>query len=136
MSASVELVCVPPLLKIAIWKIVADRLRAAYLKTDLGHTLDLERDVLEGDADLWLAVSDGEIEAAAVTLLVRTDKHLVCQIAAVGGKSMAQWLGLLPKIEEWAKRQGAAKVRIMGRLGWVCLLENYRVSNVVLERAL
>lgn len=110
--------------------------RAAYLKTDLGHTADLERDVLEGDADLWLAVEDGAIIAAAVTLLVRTDRHLVCQLTALGGRSMAHWLGLLPKLEEWARRNGAAKVRIMGRVGWVCLLQDYRVSGIILERAL
>ena len=133
----VELLCVPPPQKAMIWPLVADRLRASYLKTDLGHTADLERDVLHGDADLWLAVSDGkEIEAAAVTLLVRTDRHLVCQLTALGGKNMAHWFGLLPKIEDWARREGAAKVRIMGRIGWVCMLEDYRVSAIVLERAL
>jgi hypothetical protein len=133
---SADLVCVPPHLKPAVWPYVADRLRAAYLKTDLGHTADLERDVLHGHGDLWLALSGGEIDAAAVTLLVRTDRHLVCQITALGGANLARWLDLLPKIEEWAKREGAAKLRIMGRLGWAAILENYHVSNVVLERAL
>lgn len=115
---------------------VADRLRAAYLKTDLGHTRDLECDVLEGDGDLWLATSGNDIDAAAVTLLVRTDRNLVCQISAIGGKNLAGWVDLLPQIEAWAKREGAAKLRIMGRLGWVAVLDDYRVSNVVLERAL
>jgi hypothetical protein len=77
-----------------------------------------------------------DIEAAAVTLLVRTDQNLVCQITALGGKNMAHWLGLLPQIEEWAKHEGAAKVRIMGRIGWVCMLENYRVAGIIMERAL
>lgn len=136
MSASADLVCVPPHLKRTIWPLVADRLRAAYLKTDLGHTRDLEHDVLDGDGDLWLATSGNDIDAAAVTLLVRTDRHLVCQITAIGGKNLARWLDLLPQIEAWARREGAARLRIMGRLGWAAILDNYHVSNVVLERAL
>jgi hypothetical protein len=123
-------------MKSMVWPIVKDRLNRAYLKTDLAHTADLERDVLQGHADLWLATSGGEIEAAAVTLLVRTDRHLICQLTACGGKNVGSWLDLLGKIEAWAKAEGAAKLRIMGRLGWVALLEHYRISNVVLERAL
>lgn len=101
----------------------------------MSHTLDVEHDVF-GNGDLWLAISGGEVDAAAVTMLVRTDRHLVCLLTVVGGKNMARWFDLLPQVEQWAKGQGAAKVRIIGRLGWVPLLENYRVSNVVLERAL
>ncbi|WP_316188517.1 hypothetical protein [Bradyrhizobium sp. SZCCHNR31012] len=54
MSASADLVCVPPQRAREVWPHVAARLRAAYLRTDLGHTADLERDVLEGDGLLWL----------------------------------------------------------------------------------
>jgi hypothetical protein len=53
----VKLICVPPHLKHSVWPLVADRLNRAYLKTDLGHTADLERDVLDGHADLWLAAT-------------------------------------------------------------------------------
>lgn len=136
MSASADLVCVPPHLKRTIWPLVADRLRAAYLKTDLGHTRDLEHDVLEGDGDLWLATSGNDIDAAAVTLLIRTDRHLVCQITAVSGKNLAGWIDLLSQIEAWAASEGASKMRIFGRLGWIAVLDDYKVSNVVMEKSL
>ncbi|MGJ5074574.1 hypothetical protein [Bradyrhizobium oligotrophicum] len=136
MSVSADLVCVPPQRAREVWPHVAARLRAAYLRTDLGHTADLERDVLEGDGLLWLATSGDGIDAAAVTLLVHTDRHLVCQITACGGANMDRWLDLLPAIEAWARAEGAAKVRIYGRKGWVRALQNYHVSNVVLERPL
>lgn len=136
MSASVKLICVPPKLKRLMWPYVADRLRSAYLKTDLAHTADLERDTLQGDADLWIVTDGDEISAAGVTLLVRTDKHLICNILALGGAKTAQWFDLLPALEDWARGQGAKKVRIFGREGWTRILKNYRVSNVVLERFL
>ncbi|MGJ4954627.1 hypothetical protein ACQR1H_03210 [Bradyrhizobium sp. HKCCYLRH2015] len=136
MFASAELVCVPRHQVPLAWPLVRERLRAAYLRTDLGHTTDLEHDVLNGDGLLWLAVSGSVIEAAAVTLLVRTDRHLVCQMTALGGANFEHWAGLLDKIEDWARAEGAAMVRIFGRKGWVRRLKHYRVSNVVLERGL
>jgi hypothetical protein len=136
MSASASLVCVPPQKVREIWPLVADRIRSAVLRTDLSHTADIERDLFEGDGLLWLACTGATIEAAAATLLVRTDRHLVCLITALGGENMGRWLDLLGGVEEWAKAEGAALVRIYGRPGWVRMLRNYSVSNVVLERAL
>jgi hypothetical protein len=81
-------------------------------------------------------MSDGEVDAAAVTRIVHTDRSKVCVLTAIGGRNMSRWFDLLPQVEEWASREGATKFRIFGRLGWAALLENYRVSNVVLERAL
>ena len=136
MSASVNLVCVPPQLAREIWPLVADRIRSAVLRTDLSHTADVEYDVLEGNGLLWLATNGTAIEAAAATLLVKTDRHLVCIITALGGENMRHWLPLLEQIEAWAKAEGAALVRIFGRPGWVRMLKDYRVKNVVLERVL
>ena len=140
MSASASLICVHPNDVPAVWPLVADRLRAAYLRTDLSHTDDLERDVLGGEAVLWVAASPGspvaEIDAAMVAKLVRTDRNLVCMITACGGSNMSRWLDHLAAIERWAKAEGAAKIRLFGRKGWLRVLKNYQARNVVLERAL
>lgn len=136
MSASANLVCVPPENVRQIWPLVADRLRQAVTRTDLAHTKDIEFDVMEGDGLLWLALDGEKIEAAATTLLVNTDRHLVCIISALGGENMGHWLPLLAEIEAWAKAEGAAKVRIFGRKGWGRVLPGYAVAQVVLERLL
>jgi hypothetical protein len=96
------------------------------LRTDLSHTADIEYDLLEGDGLLWLACDGSTIEAAAATLLVNTDRHLVCLITALGGANMDRWFPLLEQIEDWAKAEGAALVRVIGRPGWVRMLKNYR----------
>jgi len=136
MSASASLHCIPPQLAREIWPLVRDRLYAAVRRADLSHSVDIARDVLHGDGVLWLACEGEEIEAAAVTLLTRTDRHLVCLITALGGSNMESWLPLLSEIEDWARSEGAALVRVMGRPGWGRVLKNYHVSNVVLERLL
>lgn len=136
MSALADLAAVPAGLVSEFWPRVASRLRAAYLRTDLSHTDDLAADVLFGRALLWVAMRGEAIEAAAVTKLGRTDRHLVCTITACGGGNMAGWLDHLAVIEHWARGEGCAKVRIFGRKGWLRKLKDYHVSNVVLERGL
>lgn len=131
-----ELLCVHPDHVPRVWPAVRDMLNAAVLKTDLGHTADIERDVCGGNGVLWIAVSNGAIEAAAVAVLTKTDVHTVCCITAVGGRAMGRWLHFMAAIEKWAKAEGAAKVRIFGRKGWTVMLEDYTVSAVVLEKAL
>jgi hypothetical protein len=136
LSASAELVCIHPSQLRDVWPLVADRIRSAVLRTDLSHTADIKRDLFEGDGLLWVIHDGAAIEAAAATLLVKTDRHLVCIITAIGGGNMRRWLPLLDQVEAWAKAEGAALVRIVGRPGWVRVLKNYRVKNVVLERLL
>jgi hypothetical protein len=136
MSASADLARVARQRVPEVWPLVADRLRAAYLRTDLEHTSSLENDVLHAGAMLWIAGKGSTIEAAAVSKLVRTNRNLVCVITACGGADMSRWLSHIETIEGWARTQGAAKIRLYGRKGWARKLKNYLVSNVVLERLL
>lgn len=136
MSASAELLRVPAHLRRQIWPQIADRIRSAVLRTDLSHTIDIERELIDGDGQLWIVHVGPKIEAAVATLLARTDKHLVCTITAIGGENMGNWLALIDQIEAWAKAEGAALVRIYGRPGWARVLKSYRVKNVILERLL
>jgi hypothetical protein len=133
---TVQLVRVPKQHVRQIWPLVSDLLHRAVKRTDLAHTKDLEADVVDGNGVLWLAIDGDCIEAAATTLLVRTDRNLVCVISACGGSNLENWLPLLAELEAWAKSEGAAKVRIFGRVGWADVLQNYDVKNVVLERLL
>lgn len=136
MSALAELVCVHPNDVPKVWPLVRSLVLSALLRTDLGHTKDVEGDVLSGNSQLWLAINGDRIDAAAATLLRRTDRHLVCVLTALGGTNRETWFPLLAKIEDWAKSEGAARLRIYGRKGWARVLKNYHVSNVVLERLL
>jgi hypothetical protein len=136
MSALDELICVPPSKVADVWPMVKEHLFSAVRRTDLSHTADIEHDLLHGDGLLWLICDGKVIEAAGATLLVRTDKHLVCLITALGGSNREKWLPLLAQIEDWARAEGAALVRIMGRPGWGRVLKDYSISNVVLEKSL
>jgi hypothetical protein len=135
MPSSVELVCVDPRCTAEVWPHVEPLLRRAIERAGLASFVDIERDILHGGALLWLAWSD-RIEAAASTALQCTDAGLVCVITACGGVDRRRWLPLLAGIEQYARAEGCARVRIVGRRGWQRALKGYGLKAIVLEKGL
>lgn len=136
MRSTASLVCVDPARIGDLWPHVAPLLRSAFMKTGFALFSDLERDVFNGSALVWLAWNGESIEAAAATALIPTDAGLVCAVLACGGKDMARWLPLLDQIEQWAKIEGCVRSRIVGRKGWLKALPAYREKHVVIEKEL
>jgi hypothetical protein len=85
-------ICVDPGQIHAVWPLAELFLRRAIARTGLSAFSDIEREILCGNALLWLAVEGGRSEvailAAASTRLQRTDAGKVCVITACGGKDM------------------------------------------------
>jgi hypothetical protein len=138
MPSSAELVCVDPRRVHEIWPHVAPLLRKAILRTGLAAFDDIQREILNGHALLWIAVSREAsrlaIDAAASTSLQRTDAGKVCVITACAGANMSRWLPLIADIESYAKDEGCTCVRIFGRQGWLRGLEGYRAKYLILDK--
>jgi hypothetical protein len=49
---------------------------------------------------------------------------------------MRRWIGLIEKIEEFARAEGCSATRIMGRKGWARVLASYHTKRIVLEKDL
>jgi hypothetical protein len=49
---------------------------------------------------------------------------------------LRRWIGLIEKIEEFARAEGCSATRIMGRKGWARVLASYRTKRIVLEKDL
>jgi hypothetical protein len=130
-----RLICVDPRSITEMWPHVAPLLKAAVTHTDLSRFDEIERDVLAGRSLLWLAWS-GEIEAAATTSLIETNKSKVCVLTACGGNDMHRWVALLETIEVYARAEGCNRMRIFGRKGWQRVLKTYHTTNIVLEKDL
>lgn len=103
---------------------------------DLGRFDDVERDVLNGSALLWLAWNEPKIEGAAVTQLSTTEKSKVCTIVACGGEGFRRWVHLIEQLEDYARNEGCDCTRILGRPGWQRVLKDYAAKKVILEKAL
>jgi hypothetical protein len=88
-----------------------------------------------GRMQLWVGWNGSECEAAVLTEIVTRAKGKTCQIVACGGHAMPHWLGLLDEIEQWAKQEGCASMRVVaGRKGWARMLPDYAVTGITLER--
>jgi hypothetical protein len=135
-----ELVCVDPARVREIWPHVAPLLRRAILRTGLSAFADIERDVLAGDALLWIATSCEEsrlvIDAVASTSLQQSEAGKTCVITACAGTNMSRWLPLISHVEAYAKGEGCIRVRIFGRKGWLRALQGYRATNVIIDKEL
>jgi hypothetical protein len=136
MPCTVELVPVDPSLVAGVWPHARALVKSAIDRTDLCNFCDVEREVLGGLQQLWLAWNGTAIEAAAVTQLVLIGDRKVCIIVACGGQGCKRWLPLIAGIEQFARNEGCRAVRIIGRKGWQRILADYRANYVVMDREL
>jgi len=56
--------------------------------------------------------------------------------AASRASDMRRWIGLLERIEEFARAEGCEATRIIGRKGWARVLTSYQTKRIVLEKDL
>lgn len=92
--------------------------------------------VARGDLRLWLVVDGLAIVAAAVTERYDEDGRRYCGIVACGGSGLARWGHLIERLEQQARDDGCAAMRINGRIGWARVFPAYRIKRVILERTL
>lgn len=128
-------VCVNPATVAAVWPQVSLLIRSAVERGRMTDFECVERDVLSGDALLWLASQDHEIYGAAVTQLQKANGRKFCAIVACGGSNLDLWLSLIVDLETYARNEGCEAMMIFGREGWKRKLD-YTVSAVVLEKEL
>jgi hypothetical protein len=131
-----DLICIGPAEVAKIWPHVVGLLRRAIAATELSDFGEFETDVIAGRQLLWIAWDGLAIEAAATTHLSRINGRTVCTITACAGRVMDQWLPLLSKIEDYAKAEGAGRMRIYGRKGWVRVLDGYKAEFTIMEKGL
>lgn len=129
-------ICVPPNLVPQVWPHVWQMLRQAFVRTDLGRFSDMENDVFNGSALLWIAWREPEIVAALVTQLREMESGKVCIIGACGGRDARDWIEPMRAIEKFAIDEGCKKIRAIGRKGWVKLIPDASARFVVIEKDL
>lgn len=137
MSASdSQILCVDPTRISEAWPLVRSAIEAAFNKVDIGRFDELQNDVLNGDALLWLVHRDSKVLAAIVTQITLSQKSKVCMVSALAGSGRGEWLHLEAKIAAYAKDAGCVAMRMIGRRGWKRVLRDYAEIGVVLERQL
>ena len=133
---SAQLLCVGPYDVHAVWPHVAPLIARAIRRTNLSHPNVIAADVRSGRALLWLAWNGHAIEAAATTSLVSTGAETICVLTACGGTHARRWTALIEGIEDYARAERCARLRIFGRKGWLRLLPGYTTKHIIMEKAL
>jgi hypothetical protein len=73
--------------------------------------------------------------AAVVTAVSVANDVKRCSIT-VGGRARSEWLHMLRELEAYARAEGCASMRIVGRKGWMRELPDYALRAVILEKEL
>lgn len=136
MQSPARLLAIDPALVSYIWPAVSGLIKSAFDRTRLSSFEETEKAVLSGHQILWIAWNGESIEAAATTELIKVDAAKICVVVACGGKNRARWLPLLDGIEDFARKEGCAGMRIYGRKGWERALRGYRARHVILQKEL
>lgn len=95
---------------------------------------DIKPLLLNRDAQLWVSLRDGVIEAAAVTEITVYPHLKVCRLFLCSGKRREHWLVFEPTVEAWAKSQGCEGFEIIGRRGWARVLRHWQMANIILYK--
>ena len=95
--------------------------------------------LLEGTWQLWV-VTRGSLDTTAAIVGTEVFTNMagdkVCTLHFCKGTHAKQWTHLLETIERAARAIGCVKIEMTARKGWAKRLPEYRMTHVILEKAL
>lgn len=98
-------------------------------------------DILAGKFSLLAICSANEIKGVVATHLHTTSSGMiVCQVPFATGHDSKEWVHLIGIIEDYARKNGAAKIEMWSRPGWSrkhkAALAGFECSHLLLEKDL
>ena len=135
--APMQLIIIPREHLQTVIPMVLDKLQAVADRSHGNLTVEgIVQCFIDGRWNLWV-VWDGKPHAVVATeLYMNTGGLHVCDIAICSGDNSHLWMHLLSEIEEFAEMNGCVKVRLKGRKGWGKKLSDYKLTHVILEKAM
>lgn len=125
---------ISPLLEAELREVLAPSIdRDAFESLD-----EVMGNIMRGEALAWIATEGHKIRAACVTQIIRGEYGAQCFIHHCAGSGREDWIKYLPLIELWAKGCGCASIELIGRKGWIKVLQphGYEDRAVVLRKVL
>lgn len=136
--AMTELVGVPSGRIRAFWHMAEPYLKEAMDRTRGMMTPEsVQRACQDKQNQLWLIDDGNEIVGSAVTEVrnLRTGEKTV-HILALGAKDMKSVFDCENDLSKWAIVQGARRMTMDGRLGWLKVLHDWSFVSVMMEKEL
>lgn len=129
-----QLVCIPPHQAKQAWDLVGHFIVRAMERGGVGDAGPVYADVVAGRSLLWVALDQRGVAAAAVTEITEAFGQRICTIVACGGWRVWRWLHLINGLEDYARAEGCARSRIIGRKGWLRLLPGYKAKAIIMDK--
>ena len=132
---SVDCTGLPPDLILKHWAEIEPLLLPALMNGDtIQHVLG---SLMMRKAQLWIAATPKNIEAACVTEIYTRGGKKYCNLWLAGGRGVNNWLYYLKTIEAWAQEHGCdAMIVEAGRRGWQRLMTDYKIKTITLMKEL
>jgi len=119
------------------WPLVEPLIAASCARDGLYAASDVLDWLAADKMQLWLAGSvERGVEAAAVTEMLQHRLAKTFSVFIVTGNDIERWLPHLGHMEAWAKEMGCTRAIQYARRGYARKLKDYRMTHVVLEKAL
>lgn len=93
--------------------------------------------IFNEDWQLWAVLIGDHLQALIGTeLSVELSGNRCASIVFGVGDDPKTWVGIITQLEEWAKTQGCNRMEVWARKGWAKYLDEYKLTHVMLERAI
>ncbi len=99
----------------------------------------IRRNLIEGTQQLFVIIEDEtDIIACIISQIDQFPTKKIARIAYCGGRRLKPKMMpmVIGQIENWAKREGAVMIDILGRKGWGRLLPDYTIPGIVFRKEL
>ena len=98
---------------------------------------DIKKHLLDGISRAYKVVLDGVILAVVTAELVVYPKAKVVRIHTAGGKDSHLWAEkVIDAISEDANNNGATELQIIGRKGWLKVLDGFKEQYTVMSKTI
>jgi len=95
---------------------------------------DLYARVMDESMQLWVAYDEFSLHAAAVTEIIVFPNARVLRCAYAGGDNIEGALWFDQVLEQGAHEKQCSCIEIIGRRGWLKLLDGYKPTHTVMRK--
>lgn len=85
---------------------------------------------------LWLAAKEFKVAAIAVTELLDSPREKFVKVTLCAGNDLGDWKHLLTNLEDYARSERCAFIRMEGRRGWRRMFLDYEEPWITLQKRL
>ena len=89
-----------------------------------------------GELEIWVVIRGGVVALFGLTITEIENGDRTLEVVFMVGKEMKHWIYLREQIEDYARFRECDAVQSMARKGWAKYMPDYKITNIILRKAL